>query len=263
MEQNLSGKIALVTGSTSGIGLAIAKHLALAGAHVIINGMEDEQAFAAAKALVSDGGRYPVDCYPADLEYPERIAEMIADIEKKFGHLDILVNNAGIQYTARVEAFPKEKWDKIIAVNLSSVFHAIAAALPGMQKRDYGRIINISSAHGLVASAEKAAYVSAKHGVLGLTKVVGLENAKSNITCNAICPAWVRTPLIEAQITAKAKADGLPFEEAAKKLLELKEPSQRFTTVDEVAAMAVFLCSDGANNMTGTAISMDGGWTAQ
>jgi 3-hydroxybutyrate dehydrogenase len=260
---SLTGKTAIVTGSTSGIGLGIATCFAKEGAHILFNGFGDK---AAIDALVTDTAKqYGVKTAysDADMSKPDQVRGMIALAEKTFGAADILVNNAGIQHTARVEEFPEEKWDAIIAINLSSAFHAIKAALPGMQKRGYGRIINIASAHGLVASGTKSAYVAAKHGIVGLTKVVALENATANITCNAICPGWVHTPLVQKQIEDKARANGCTVEQATKDLLGEKEPSLRFTLPEHIGALAVFLCSDAASNMTGGSISADGGWTAQ
>ena len=194
---------------------------------------------------------------------PDQIAGMVKQAQDAFGTLDILVNNAGIQFTARTEAFPDDKWDSIISINLSSAFHAIKAALPGMQKQNWGRIINIASAHGLVASEQKIAYVSAKHGLVGMTKVVALENAKQNITCNAICPGWVLTPLVQKQIEDRAKKEGSSVEKANKELLEEKQPSMRFTTPEQIGAAIVFLCSEAAINITGIPFPIDGGWVAQ
>jgi 3-hydroxybutyrate dehydrogenase len=254
---SLTGKVAIVTGSTSGIGAAIARGLAAAGARVVLNGFGEPAAIA---ALMAELG---AEHDPADMSRPDEIARMVADAEARHGRVDILVNNAGIQHTARVEAFPVERWDAILAINLSSAFHAIRAALPGMQARGHGRIVNIASVHGRVASVEKSAYVAAKHGVIGLTKVVALENAERDITCNAICPGWVRTPLVEKQIQARAARDGIDLERAARELLAEKEPTLRFTSVDDIAAMVVFLCSPAAANVTGAEMVMDGGWTAR
>lgn len=254
----LTGKIALVTGSTSGIGLGIAQQLAQQGATVILNGFgEVEQA----KALIAATGA-EVGYHGADMSDPQQIASMISEIEQQYGALDILVNNAGIQYTAPVERFPVEKWDAIIAINLSSVFHTSRAALPGMQSRGWGRIINIASVHGLVASKEKAAYVAAKHGVVGLTKVIALENAKSPITCNAICPGWVLTPLVQQQID-KRIAEGEEADAARLALLSEKQPAQEFVTPEQLGALVLFLCSEGGAQVRGAAWNMDGGWLAQ
>jgi 3-hydroxybutyrate dehydrogenase len=260
---NLDGKVALVTGSTSGIGLAMAANFAKLGANVVINGLGDEASIEAAKAEVSAAGNGDVIYDGANMLDADAIAGMVQNAEDTFGRVDILVNNAGIQHTCRVDRFPKNSWDAIIGINLSSAFHTSQAVLPGMQKRDFGRIINIASVHGLVGSVEKSAYVAAKHGIIGLTKVTALENAQQQITCNAICPGWVRTPLVEAQIKALADKEGLEVEEAAKRLLAAKEPSLRFTTPEQLAEGAAFLCSDAASNMTGTTLVMDGGWTAQ
>lgn len=200
---------------------------------------------------------------PADISKPTQIIEMIRQAENELASLDILVNNAGIQFTAPVEEFPAEKWDAILAINLSGAFHAIKAAIPGMKQRSFGRIINIASAHGLVASTHKAAYVAAKHGIVGLTKVVGLENAPLNITCNAICPGWVYTPLVQKQIEDRAKNEGISIETATKNLLSEKQPSLRFTTVEDIGDTVIFLCSEAGRSITGTTISLDGGWTAR
>ncbi len=259
----LDGKVALVTGSTSGIGLAMAANFAKLGANVVINGLGDEKSIEAAKEEVSSAGNGNVIYNGANMLDADAIASMVEAAEATFGSVDILVNNAGIQHTSRVDNFPKDRWDAIIGINLSSAFHASQAVLPGMQKRNFGRIINIASVHGLVGSVEKSAYVAAKHGIIGLTKVTALENAEQQITCNAICPGWVRTPLVEVQIKALADKEGLQIEDAAKRLLAAKEPSLRFTTPEQLADGAAFLCSDAASNMTGTTLVMDGGWTAQ
>ncbi len=255
---SLNGKVAIVTGSTSGIGAAIARALAQAGARVVLNGFGERAAIA---ALATELGGADYD--PADLSCPDQIARMIAAAEARHGRIDILVNNAGIQHVARVEDFPVERWDQILAINLSAPFHTIRAALPGMQARGHGRIINIASVHGRVASVEKSAYVASKHGLIGLTKVVALENAERDITCNAICPGWVRTPLVEQQIEARAAREGIDRERAARELLAEKEPTLRFTSVDDIAAMALFLCGPAAGNVTGAEFVMDGGWTAR
>ncbi len=259
----LKGKTALVTGSTSGIGLGIAKALAKEGANIVMNGFGDiEGSKAEVRAL---GVR--VAYHGADMSRPEEIEALIRFAATEFGRVDILVNNAGIQHVARIENFPVERWDAIIAINLSSTFHATRLALPAMQAADHGkgwgRIINIASIHGLVGSAEKSAYVTAKHGVVGLTKVTALENATSGVTCNAICPGWVLTPLVQKQVDAKALAQGLSNEEATRQLLGEKEPSMQFTTPEELGALAVFFCSPAGNNVRGVAWNMDGGWTAQ
>ena len=255
----LKGKTALVTGSTSGIGLGLAKALAAQGANIVMNGFgEVDAAVAQVKAL-----GVPVSYHGADMSKPAEIEAMVRHAEATFGGVDILVNNAGIQHVARVENFPPERWDAVIAINLSSAFHASRFALPGMQARNWGRILNIASVHGLVASAEKSAYVAAKHGPVGLTKVTALENATSGVTCNAICPGWVLTPLVQKQVDAKAAALGISNEEAKRQLLAEKEPSLQFTTPEELGALAVFLCSKAADNVRGVAWNMDGGWAAQ
>jgi 3-hydroxybutyrate dehydrogenase len=255
----LKGKTALVTGSTSGIGLGIAKGLAAQGANIMLNGFGDVDG---PKADIAALG-VKVSYHGADMSKPAEIEAMVKACEAEFGALDILVNNAGIQYVAPVDEFPVERWDAIIAINLSSVFHATRAALPGMKTRGWGRIINVASVHGLVASAQKSAYVAAKHGVIGLTKTVALETATTPVTCNAICPGWVLTPLVQKQVDARATAEGISNDEAKKRLLADKEPSLQFTTPEELGAMAVFMCSPGADNLRGTAVNMDGGWVAQ
>lgn len=255
----LKGKTALVTGSTSGIGLGIAKALARQGANIVMNGFGDVDG---PKAEIAALG-VNVFHHGADMSKPEDISDMMNEAAKQFGTVDILVNNAGIQHVARVENFPVERWDAIIAINLSSAFHASRLALPAMQKKNWGRIINIASVHGLVASAEKSAYVAAKHGIVGLTKVTALENANSGITCNAICPGWVLTPMVQKQVDAKAASLGISNDEAKNILLGDKEPSMQFTTPDELGELAVFFCSPAANNVRGVAWNMDGGWVAQ
>ena len=253
----IAGKHALVTGATSGIGLAIATALASAGARVTITGLGDAKQIAA--ALQTIGGT--AEHHPADMREPEQTRAMMRDITTRAGAVEILVNNAGIQHTARTEDFPPDKWDAILAVNLSSAFHTAAAALPAMRERNYGRIINIASVHGLVASKEKAAYVAAKHGLIGLTKVIALETAEADITCNAICPGWVLTPLIQAQIDTIAATRSIPAEAAAEALLREKEPSRRFTKPEDIAAAVLFLLSPAGDNITGARLAMDGGWT--
>lgn len=255
---NLQGKTALVTGSTSGIGLGIALELAEAGANLLLNGFGD--AGVAIAAVASKGGK--VLHHPADMSKPEEIAAMLHFAEQQFGGVDILVNNAGIQYVAAVEAFPVERWDAIIAINLSSAFHTTRLALPGMRARNWGRIINIASAHGLAASAGKSAYVAAKHGLVGLTKSVALETATTGITCNAICPGWVLTPLVQKQIDDRAAAAG-GLDQARHDLLAEKQPSLEFVTPEQLGALALFLCSDAAEQVRGAAWNMDGGWLAQ
>jgi 3-hydroxybutyrate dehydrogenase len=255
----LTGKTALVTGSTSGIGLGIAKALAMHGANVVLNGFGDVDA---AKREFRDIDA-EVGYHPADMSKPEQIADMVAYAEKSLGRLDILVNNAGIQHVAAVEEFPVDKWNAIIAINLSSAFHTTRLALPGMRARKWGRILNIASVHGLVASAQKSAYVAAKHGLVGFTKSVALETATSPVTVNAICPGWVLTPLVQQQVDARSKADGVDGEEAKRRLLAEKQPSLQFTTVEQLGELAVFLCSPAADNIRGVAFNVDGGWMAQ
>ena len=255
----LKGKTALVTGSTSGIGLGIAKTLAQQGVNIVLNGFGDHEGPQAEVRALGVKVAY----HGADMSKPAEIEAMMAFAAKEFGQVDILVNNAGIQHVARIENFPPERWDAIIAINLSSAFHATRLALPAMQKAKWGRVINIASVHGLVGSAEKAAYVAAKHGIVGLTKVTALENAQLGVTCNAICPGWVLTPLVQKQIDAKAAEQNISQEEATKHLLQEKEPSLRFTTPEELGGLAVFFCSDAGQNVTGVAWNMDGGWVAQ
>jgi 3-hydroxybutyrate dehydrogenase len=255
----LKGKTALVTGSTSGIGLGIAKALAREGANVVLNGFGDVNG---PKAEVEALG-VKVAYHGADMSKPADIEEMMKFAAGEFGRVDILVNNAGIQHVAPVEDFPPEKWDQVIAINLSSAFHTTRLALPAMKKANWGRIINVASVHGLVASIQKSAYVASKHAIVGLTKVVALENATTGITCNAICPGWVLTPLVQKQVDAKAAALKLSNEEATKQLLGEKEPSMQFTTPDELGQLAVFFCSEAAKNVRGAAWNMDGGWAAQ
>ena len=255
----LTGKTALVTGSTSGIGLGIAKALAMHGANVVLNGFGDVDA---AKREFTDIDA-EIGYHPADMSKPEQIADMVTYAERTLGRLDILVNNAGIQHVSPIEEFPVDKWNAIIAINLSSAFHTIRLALPGMRARKWGRVINIASVHGLVASAQKSAYVAAKHGIVGLTKSVALETAASPVTVNAICPGWVLTPLVQQQVDARAKADGVDAEEAKRRLLAEKQPSLQFTTVEQLGELAVFLCTPAADNIRGASINVDGGWYAQ
>ena len=255
----LKGKTALVTGSTSGIGLAMAIGLAKQGVNIMVNGFgEKEHALAQIKACGVE-----VDYHGADMSKPEEIADLISQTEKRFGSLDILVNNAGIQHTATVEDFPAAQWDAIIAINLSSAFHTTHHALPGMKKRNWGRIINVASVHGLVGSAQKSAYVAAKHGIVGLTKVVALENAHTGITCNAICPGWVLTPLVQKQVDAREEREKISNEQAKHDLVAEKQPSGNFVAPEQLAALAVFLCGPDASEVRGVAWNMDGGWTAQ
>ncbi|NYT85431.1 3-hydroxybutyrate dehydrogenase [Pollutimonas harenae] len=259
----LKGRNAVVTGSTSGIGLAIARELAANGANVVINGFGDADAIE--KERVNLELEFDVKAYyiNADLMQAQATRDLIEQSVKALGSIDILVNNAGIQHTDLIEDFPVDRWDAIIALNLSAVFHGTAAALPYMKKQGWGRIINIASAHGLVASATKSAYVAAKHGVVGLTKVTALENAGNGVTCNAICPGWVRTPLVEKQIEALAQKSGIDTDAAAKELLFEKQPSLQFVTPKQLGGAAVFLASEAADQMTGTTLSLDGGWTAR
>lgn len=259
----LTGKHAVITGSTSGIGLAIARELASNGANVVINGFGD--AAAIEKERVNLELEFDIKAYylNADLTQAGATRNFIEASASALGGIDILVNNAGIQHTDLIEDFPVERWDAIIALNLSAVFHGTAAALPHMKKQGWGRIINIASAHGLVASANKSAYVAAKHGVVGLTKVTALENAGNGVTCNAICPGWVRTALVEKQIEALAQKRGVSIDAAAKELLSEKQPSLQFVTPKQLGGAAVFLASEAADQMTGTTLSLDGGWTAR
>ncbi len=259
----LKGKTALVTGSTSGIGLGIACRLAAQGAHVVLNGFGDVEGPKAEVAAAGKAHGVRVGYHGADMSKPAEIEAMMAYAAKDFGGVDILVNNAGIQHVANVEDFPVEKWDAIIAINLSSAFHAMRLAIPAMRKKNWGRIINIASAHGLVASAQKSAYVAAKHGIVGLTKASALELATTGVTVNAICPGWVLTPLVQKQVDARAAKDGVDNEEAKRRLLAEKQPSLQFTTPEELGELAVFLCSAAASNVKGQAWAVDGGWTAQ
>ncbi|ODS92100.1 MAG: 3-hydroxybutyrate dehydrogenase [Comamonas sp. SCN 65-56] len=259
----LQGKTALVTGSTSGIGLGIAKALARQGANIVMNGFGDVDG---PRGEIEQAGKahgVRTGYHGADMSRPAEIEAMMEYAAREFGCVDILVNNAGIQHVSTVQDFPVERWDAIIAINLSSAFHTSRLALPGMLKNQWGRIINIASVHGLVASAQKSAYVAAKHGIIGLTKVTALETAHTGVTCNAICPGWVLTPLVQKQVDAKAKEAGVSNEEAKKLLLGEKEPSMQFTTPDELGELAVFFCSAAGNNVRGAAWNMDGGWTAQ
>ncbi|MBM3586602.1 MAG: 3-hydroxybutyrate dehydrogenase [Alphaproteobacteria bacterium] len=263
MDRTLAGRSALVTGSTSGIGLGIALLLAEAGAKVMLNGLGKAEDITAARAKVGaamGGGEAPYSA--ADLSKPASVRAMVAEAEAVFGGVDILVNNAGIQFVSPVEDFPEEKWDAIIAINMSSNFHAIRAALPGMRAHGWGRIINIASAHGLVASPYKVAYVATKHGVVGMTKVVALEIANTPITCNAICPGFVRTPLAEAQVKPLAEKFGISEEAALRDHLLFKQPSRRWIEVEDIARMALYLCGPGSGAVNGAALSIDGGWLA-
>jgi 3-hydroxybutyrate dehydrogenase len=249
----LKGRAAVVTGSTSGIGLGIAEALAGAGADVMLNGFGDPGQIERTRRELAERHGVRVAYSGADMSRPAEVRRMVEQAAAELGAVDILVNNAGVQHVARIDEFPDDKWDAILAINLSAVFHATKAAVPGMRERHWGRIVNVASTHGLVASAGKAAYVAAKHGIVGLTKVVALDLANDGITCNAICPGWVLTPLVERQIEARAEEE----------LLREKQPMLAFTTPAQIGALAVFLCSDGAATMTGTALPIDGGWTAQ
>jgi len=259
----LKGKNAVVTGSTSGIGLAIARALAQDGANVMINGFGDKAAIEKERAGIEKDFGVKAVYSPADMTKPAEIADMIATAEKTFGSVDVLVNNAGIQHVAPIEEFPIEKWDQIIAINLSAAFHAIRAAVPGMKKRKWGRIISTASAHSLVASPFKVAYVSAKHGIAGITKTVALELATFGVTCNCISPGYVWTPLVEKQIPDTMKARNMTAEQVKRDVLLDAQPTKEFVTVEEVAALALYLCQDAARSITGANISIDGGWTAQ
>jgi 3-hydroxybutyrate dehydrogenase len=255
----LTGKTALVTGSTSGIGLGLASALASAGANIVLNGFGDAQA--AEKLIRAEGVK--TFFHAADMRHPSEIEDMVRQSLLTFGSIDILVNNAGIQHVSPIENFPTDKWNDVLAINLSSAFHTTRLTLPGMRQSNWGRIINVASVHGLVGSADKSAYVAAKHGMVGFTKVTALETATTGITCNAICPGWVLTPLVQAQVDAKAKDLQISNEEAKQRLLSEKEPSLQFTTPDELGQLALFFCSAAGNNVRGVAWNMDGGWAAQ
>lgn len=254
---------AIVTGSTSGIGMGIAHVLAAQGYNILFNGFGAKAEIDAMVAETAKKYNVKTAYSSADLSKADQVAEMVAQAEKELGSVDVLVNNAGIQHTATIIDFPPEKWELILSLNLSAAFYAMKAALPGMQQRGWGRVINIASAHGLVASANKSAYVAAKHGIVGLTKVAALENAQKGITVNAICPGWVHTPLVQKQIEDNAAKKGCSVEKATEELLEAKEPTMKFSTPEDIGGLVLFLCSDAAANMTGTALSHDGGWTAQ
>jgi 3-hydroxybutyrate dehydrogenase len=255
----LNGKTALVTGSTSGIGLGIARALAAQGANILMNGFGDIDG--PRRELEALGAK--VGYHGADMSKPAEIEAMMRQAQSDFGGVDILVNNAGIQHVAPIESFPPEKWDAIIAINLTSAFHTTRLALPGMRAKNWGRIINVASTHGLVASAQKSAYVASKHGIVGFTKAAALETANTGITCNAICPGWVLTPLVQKQVDALAEREKISNDAAKVKLLEEKQPNHEFTTPEQLSALAVFLCSDAARNVRGAIWNMDGGWVAQ
>ena len=259
----LKGKTALVTGSTSGIGLGIAQALAAQGANIVFNGFGEAAAIDRIQREVAAAHGVSTGYHGADMSKPAEIRDLMAFAASRFGAVDILVNNAGIQFVSPVEAFPEERWDAIIAINLSSSFHTIKAALPAMKARNWGRIINLASVHGLVASANKSAYVAAKHGVVGLTKAVALETAGTGVTCNAICPGWVLTPLVQKQIDDRAAALNVSLDEARRGLLGEKQPSMDFVTPQQLGALAVFLCSDAGAQVRGAAWNVDGGWYAQ
>ena len=258
----LKGKSAIVTGSTSGIGLGIAETLAAQGINILFNGFGDKAAIDAVVANTASKFGVKTAYSAADMSKAADIRAMVKQAEDTFGAVDILINNAGIQFTSTIEEFPEEKWDAIIAINLTSAFHAMKAAIPGMKKRNWGRIINIASAHGLVGSPNKSAYVAAKHGIVGLTKVAALEMGDAMITVNAICPGWVMTPLVQKQIDDRAAKEGKSAKDVGLEMLAEKQSNGRFSTPEQMGALALFLCSDAAVNMTGTTHSMDGGWTA-
>jgi 3-hydroxybutyrate dehydrogenase len=259
----LSGKTAIVTGSTSGIGLGIARALAAQRANILLNGFGDPGEIKKLQTSLAGEFSVKVAYSGADMSKPDEIAGMVEQATSELGRVDIVVNNAGIQFTAPVHKFPPERWDAIIAINLSAAFHATRAALPQMLGRNWGRIINIASAHGLVASVDKVAYVTAKHGIMGLTKVVALETATTGVTCNAICPGWVLTPLVQKQIDDMAKRESLSADAAKMKLLAEKQPSHEFATPEQIGDVAAFLCSDAAAQIRGIGLPIDGGWTAQ
>jgi len=260
---SLKGKVALVTGSTSGIGLGIARALATEGASIMLNGFGNAGEIEALRAEMATSHGVKVAYNNADISKSDQIDAMVAEAVKNLGSVDILVNNAGIQFTANVEDFPNERWDQIIAINMSGVFHGMKAAIPNMKAKGWGRIINIASAHGLVASAQKVAYVAAKHGVLGMTKVAAIELANAGVTVNAICPGWVLTPLVEKQLRDRAEKDGKTVEQETHDLVAEKQPMVKFTTPAQIGGLAVFLCSEAAATITGTPLSIDGGWVAQ
>jgi 3-hydroxybutyrate dehydrogenase len=258
----LKGKTALVTGSTSGIGLGIARALAKAGANIVVNGFGDDRVIAGVEQELQALGARTL-YHGADMRKPAEIEDLIRSAEGTFGRIDVLVNNAGIQHVANIEDFPVERWDAIIAINLSSAFHTIRLALPKMKQSNWGRIINIASVHGLVASAQKSAYVAAKHGIVGLTKAVALETATTGVTCNAICPGWVLTPLVQKQIDDRAARENISVDAARRALLGEKQPSLEFVTTEQLGALAVFLCSEAGSQIRGAAWNVDGGWYAQ
>jgi 3-hydroxybutyrate dehydrogenase len=256
-------KTAVITGSTSGIGLAIAKAFATSGANIVLNGFGSADEIRTVTDEVAGLGSGTVLYHPADMTKPAEIADLMATAVSRFGGADILVNNAGVQFVEKVEDFPVEQWDRIIAINLSSSFHTIRAAIPAMKQNGWGRIVNIASAHGLVASPFKSAYVAAKHGIMGLTKTVALEVAENGITVNSICPGYVLTPLVEKQIPDQARTRGITEEQVINEVMLKGQPTKKFITVEQVASLALYLASDEAAQITGTHVSMDGGWTAQ
>ena len=259
----LPGQCAIVTGSTSGIGLGIARSLAASGAHLMLNGFGDAAQIESLRAGLAREFGVKVSYSGADMSKPDQIRQMVRAAREELGSVDILVNNAGIQHTAPIESFPPERWDAVLAINLSSVFHAVQAALPAMKATNWGRIVNIDSTHGLVASVEKSASVAAKHGVIGLTKAIALETATTGVTCNAICPGWVLTPLVQQQIDVRAKREGLSNDQAKAALLAEKQPSGEFATPEQIGGVCVFLCSDAAAQIRGAAVPVDGAWLAQ
>jgi 3-hydroxybutyrate dehydrogenase len=263
MSGPLTGHVAIVTGSTSGIGLAMAEALAAAGANLVLNGLGDPATIEKTRAEVEARHGGGVAYHPANMMKPDEIADMVGFAKSKFGRLDILLNNAGVQFVSPIEDFPVDKWDQIIAINLTSAFHSIRAAVPIMKAQGRGRIVNLASAHGLVASPFKSAYVSAKHGILGLTKTVALELATAGITCNAICPGYVKTPLVEGQIADQAKARGMTPDQVLKDVILAAQPTKRFVTYEELAGLLLYLVSDAGASMNGAAVSIDGGWTAE
>lgn len=254
---------AIVTGSTSGIGLGIAECLAAEGMNITLNGLESPEEAESIRSDLASRHGVTVRYSPANMLKPEEIGDMVANAEKEMGSVDVLVNNAGIQHVAAIEEFPNDKWEAIISINLSSAFYAIKAALPGMKQRGWGRVINIASAHGLVASPYKSAYVSAKHGILGLTKTIALETAQAGVTVNAICPGYVKTPLVENQIPDTAKSYNISEEEAVRDVILDSQPTKEFVTTEQIGALTLFLCSESAASITGASLPMDGGWTAQ
>jgi 3-hydroxybutyrate dehydrogenase len=258
----LKGKSVVVTGSTSGIGLGIARSFAAEGASIMLNGLGDAAEIEELRAGIEADFRVQAVYSPADMTRPAEIADMIAQARRELGSVDVLVNNAGIQYVAPVDEFPPEKWDQIIAVNLTAAFHTTRAAVPMMKANRWGRIINIASAHGRIASPFKSAYIAAKHGIVGLTKTVALETAEQGITCNAICPGWVITPLVDKQIDAQAAAHKMPRDDVIRKVILERQPTKKFVKIEEVAALAVFLASDAAASITGASMPIDGGWVA-